>query len=146
MCAGGPNPDEDGGTIDKSPGIGVEFETGHIRFFSSNCDKASTDALKGKMVGNRHGDNWMLTADTTLNDAGLLDAEYILDGRNIKLGTGAAEQAADEVRRDVVRIHPPFDENHRNYLFNVSLRFHGIHQPMHPIHPSRLIIAIVVGI
>lgn len=41
----------DGPTSDRSPGIGVEFETSAIVFQSQNCDKSSTDKSKGAMVG-----------------------------------------------------------------------------------------------
>lgn len=73
-------PTLDGPTSDKTARIGVEFETTGIQFESQGCDKSSTDSSKGKMVGNRQGDNWKLTADTTPDIPGRLDAEYILDG------------------------------------------------------------------
>ena len=95
-------PTLDGPTSDKAPGMGVELEAGKIKFQSSGCDKSSTDGSKGKMVGNRQGENWKLTADTTLNEAGLLDAEYILDGTQIKLDTGKASAAAELVANDIV--------------------------------------------
>ena len=101
-------PTLDGATSDRSPGIGVEFETGSIRFSSEKCTKPDTDGSKGKVVGNRQGDNWKLTADT-IGDAGVLDAEYILDGTQIKLGTGKAAEAAAAVANDLVsiRLSPP---------------------------------------
>ena len=95
-------PTLDGPTSDKAPGMGVEFETAGIKFASADCDKPSTDSSKGKMVGNRQGENWKLTADTTFNEAGLLDAEYILDGTQIKLDTGKASEAAEAVANDIV--------------------------------------------
>ena len=95
-------PTLDGPTSDRSPGIGVEFETSGIIIESKDCDKPSTDTSKGAMVGNRQGDNWKLTADTTLNRAGALVAEYILDGTKIKLGTGKAAEAAAAVSNDIV--------------------------------------------
>ena len=96
----------DGPTSDKSAGIGVEFEASGIVFESKNCDKPSTDVSKGKMVGGRQGDNWQLTVDTTLNIAGRLVAEYILDGTQIKLSTGKAAEAAAAVANDVVILTP----------------------------------------
>ena len=99
-------PTLDGPTSDKAPGMGVEFETGSIKFTSADCDKPSTDSSKGKMVGNRQGENWKLTADTTLNEAGILDAEYILDGTQIKLNTGKASEAAEAVANDIVILTP----------------------------------------
>lgn len=96
-------PTLDGPTDDQSPGIGVEFESSDVRFSSPSCDKPSTDEAKGKLVNDRQGKNWQLTADTTQNEAGMLYAEYILDGTQIKLGTGAAAEAASAVGRDFVR-------------------------------------------
>ena len=104
----------DGPTNDQSPGIGVEFEAGIVQFSSdSPCDKKSTDSLKGHRVGAkgeggqieyRKGDNWQLTADTTLNADGMLLAEYILDGTQIKLDTDDAVNAASAVGTDIVRF------------------------------------------
>ncbi|KAL8881308.1 MAG: hypothetical protein Q9198_001467 [Flavoplaca austrocitrina] len=99
-------PTLDGPTSDKSPGIGVEFETSGVVFESKGCDKSSTDKCKGKMVGGRQGENWMLTADTTSNIAGQLVAEYILDGTQIKLDTGKAAEAAARVADDIDKWNP----------------------------------------
>lgn len=92
----------DGPTSDRSAGIGVEFETAGIQSESKGCDKSSTDSSKGKMVGDRQGDNWKRTADTTPDMPGRLDAEYILDGTQIKLETGKAADAAAAVANDIV--------------------------------------------
>ena len=89
-------------TSDQSPGIGVEFETGDVLFGSKTCGKEDTDKAKGKLVNNRRGVNWELTADS-IGDINRLTAEYILDGRKIKLGTNAATKAASEVAHDIVR-------------------------------------------
>jgi len=97
-------PTLDGPTSDKSAGIGVEFEAGTVRFSSTiknGCSKEDTDASKGKLVNNRQGTNWKLTADT-LGDKDLLDAEYILDGTQIKIGAGTAKEAAAAVANDFV--------------------------------------------
>lgn len=97
----------DGPTSDGAPGIGVEFEAGDIQFGSEDCqkrDRGATEASKGKLAGNRQGTNWQLTADTTLDAAGFLTAEYILDGTQIKLGTNMAGPAADAVANDAVRM------------------------------------------
>ena len=67
--------------------------------------KVGPDGSKGKLVGNRQEENSQLTADTTLNYAGWLDAEYILDGRRIKLTTGDAIKAAAAVANDFVSLH-----------------------------------------
>ncbi len=65
----------------------VEFETGGILFKSTKnggCSKEDTDVSKEKLVNNREGKIWKLTADT-IGDANILIAEYILDGTPIKL-------------------------------------------------------------
>lgn len=94
----------DGPTSDKSAGIGVEFESGEILFasVSGNCDAKSTFALKGKMVAGRgEGQKWTLTADTQI-DANRLDAEYIIDGKVVKIGSGDAGKAAAAIAADLV--------------------------------------------
>lgn len=96
------NPTSDGPTSDKSSGICVEFESGGVLFRSENCDKPSTDSSKGKLVNNRQGTNWKLTADNNANEAGILAAEYILDGTQIKTGTGAAAAVASAVGNYIV--------------------------------------------
>ncbi|KAL8747738.1 MAG: hypothetical protein Q9190_000437, partial [Brigantiaea leucoxantha] len=82
---------QDGPTSDRSAGLGIEFEASALQFYSNKCsnkDKKLTDKLKGEMVGGRRGTNWKLTVDTSPNTAGSLTAEYILDGLNIKIGSG----------------------------------------------------------
>ena len=96
-------PTNDGPTSDRSPGIGVEFETSAITFNSATANAASTYPLKGKLVNGRQGPNWQLTADTTGDSPGVLYAEYILDGRTIKIGTGVAAVTANLVAQDLVR-------------------------------------------
>lgn len=68
-------PTLDGFTSDNSPGIGVEFETNNIRFENSDCTYEDTDAAKGNSILGRTGDDWELTADTTVDTAGILQAE-----------------------------------------------------------------------
>ena len=117
LCCIGSCPDDDegneastldGATADKSPGIGVEFEAQAIRFASKgeNCAKSDVDLSKGKLIDQRQGSenppHWMLTADTTLSEDLLLDAEYILSGVEIKIGSGDAAKAADAVGKDIV--------------------------------------------
>ena len=92
----------DGPTSDNSAGIGVEFEASGVVFSSPGCTSANTNQAKGKQVGNRNGNNWQLTADTTNNIDGQLVAEYILNGQTIKIGTGAASVAAAAVSSDIV--------------------------------------------
>lgn len=98
-------PTLDGPTSDESAGIGVEFESSGVRLTKSGCSAADTNQAKGQQVGDREGDNWQLTADTTADLAGVLTAEYILNGKTIKIGTGAASAAAAAVSSDIVSIH-----------------------------------------
>jgi hypothetical protein len=48
---------------------------------------------------------WMLTADTGAGER-VLQAEYIIDGQQIKLGSGQAETVTKEIVKDFVRIAP----------------------------------------
>lgn len=97
-----PNAYEDGPTKDKSPGLGIEFESSNIRLKSETADQKVTFASKGKLLGKRKGTNWKLTADTTGSMADTIAAEYILDGTEIKIGAGTAAVAAEAVAKDVV--------------------------------------------
>ncbi|SLM39732.1 hypothetical protein LPUS_10336 [Lasallia pustulata] len=99
-------PTLDGLTSDKSAGIGVEFEVSAVVFSKPGCSPADTNQAKGQQVGDRKGDNWQLTADTTSEIAGLLNAEYILNGKTIKVGTGAASAAAAAVSSDIIAWSP----------------------------------------
>lgn len=92
----------DGATSDQSAGIGAEFESSAVTFSKPGCSSGDTNQAKGKQVGDRQGDNWALTADTTNEIAGMLTAEYILNGKLIKIGTGAASAAAAAVSSDIV--------------------------------------------
>ena len=97
----------DGPTNGRPPRIDVKFETGQIAFESTDCDKANMDISKGKLVNGRQGINWKLIADTTLNRAGILTAEYILDVTQIKIGIGVANAAAAAIAAEAVRLlHP----------------------------------------
>ena len=95
----------DGPTSDQSAGLGIEFEAGELVFTSETCqnkDKKVTDDLKGKMIHGHQGEHWMLTGDTTVNIAGRLTGEYILNGVEIKIGSGDAARAASDVANDLV--------------------------------------------
>ncbi|KAK4690725.1 hypothetical protein P7C71_g6131, partial [Lecanoromycetidae sp. Uapishka_2] len=74
---------DDAPTPDSSAGIGMEFEAGSLRFKSDTLaakgDNAQTDAY---IAGN----------------PGFLNAEYILNGKLIKLGTGDLKRAAAAVQ------------------------------------------------
>lgn len=96
-----------GATTDLSAGIGAEFETPMIRLKNSKCSKADTDNFKKSVIAGRKdpGGLWALTADTTAA-AGVLNAEYIMDGKNIKVGSGNAQKAGKEAAADFVSADP----------------------------------------
>ena len=91
----------DGPTSDKTAGIGVEFETPYFSLTNSACSKADTDTAKRQVIAERTGTNFKLTADT-IGTAGKLHAEYILDGQNIKVGSGNAAKAGAAAAADIV--------------------------------------------
>lgn len=126
----------DGATSDKSAGIGVEFESSGVTLSQPGSSKSNTDQAKGKLVGNRKGTNWELTADTTSNIAGSLNAEYILDGTKIKIGTGVASAAAAAVSNDLVRVTANL--THFGHILIISRRFHGIRSRIWPKISSTL--------
>lgn len=91
----------DGPTSDGSAGIGAEFESAFFYFTNSSCSRADTDAAKRQVIAGRTGMNFMLTADTT-DIVGRINAEYILDGKNIKVGSGDAARAGAAASQDLV--------------------------------------------
>lgn len=97
-----PNAYQDGPTQDKSAGLGIELECSKFLFQSETANEKVTFASKGKLFGKRKGTNWTLTADTTPAMAGVITAEYILDGTQIKIGAGTATKAIEEVVKDIV--------------------------------------------
>lgn len=97
-----PNAYQDGPTKDKSAGLGIELECSKLLFQSKTANEQVTFASKGKLLGERKGTNWKLTADTTPAMAGVITAEYILDGTQIKIGAGSATKAIEEVVKDIV--------------------------------------------
>ena len=93
----------DGGISDKSPGIGIEFESSGLDFVNeefalNDAYKSKAKKIKGRKDEHNH---WALTVDTTsksernVNLAG----EYILNGKLIKLGTQDAGKAAEAVSK-----------------------------------------------
>ena len=83
-----------------SAGIGAEFESGQFRLKNPDCSLVDSNESKGKIIAGRTGTNFMLTADT--NEAGVLNTEYILNGQNIKVGSGDAAKAGDAAAKDLV--------------------------------------------
>jgi hypothetical protein len=101
-CANNPSDVADEATDDGSPGIGIEFECGRIELQPENngCTEEQMQNAKGHVIGGRTGNNWELTADTTIDNA--VDVEYILEGKTIKLGSGDLQKAAEDVASDIV--------------------------------------------
>jgi hypothetical protein len=90
---------------DGTAGIGAEFGTPEF-YFETDCSAEDTNAAKYKVVAGRTGENWKLTADST-GDPGKLNAEYIVDGNHVKVGstddaTNGAKVAA-AMAQDLVR-------------------------------------------
>jgi hypothetical protein len=101
---------KDAPTADGSPGIGIEFESPMFYFSSPSCPEATVNNAKKKVLAGRKqkvdsgkSPLWMLTADTGAGER-VLQAEYIIDGQQIKLGSGQAETVTKEIVKDFVRI------------------------------------------
>lgn len=92
----------DAPTGNNPAGIGVEFETASIKLVSDDCSAKDFFAAKGKTINGRKGKNWALTADHADPAERILDAEYILDGKSIKLDSNDAKEAAEAVAKDIV--------------------------------------------
>ena len=90
-------------TSDGTAGIGAEFETPHFYLTNSACSKADTESAKRQVIAGRTGTNFELTADT-VGAAGILQAAYILNGQNIKVGGGDAAKAGAAAAADLVSI------------------------------------------
>ncbi|KAF2795961.1 hypothetical protein K505DRAFT_359715 [Melanomma pulvis-pyrius CBS 109.77] len=106
-CAANPSDVADEATDDNSAGIGFELETTKIRLEPENragCTNGQLEKAKGHVIGGRTGINWELTGDTTISD--FVDAEYILNGKTIKLGSGDLRTAAEEVANDITAWNP----------------------------------------
>ena len=91
----------DGPTADGTAGIGAEFESPAFYFTNLDCSVEDTNAAKKQVVAQRTGSNWQLTADST-SDQGKVNAEYILDGENIKVGSGDGAIAGKAWADDLV--------------------------------------------
>ena len=96
---------QDGPTADGTAGIGAEFESFAFIFENPQCSPEDTNAARKQIIAERTGLNWELTADTGANP-GKLNAEYILDGRNIKVGSGDGAVAGKAWADDLVSTTP----------------------------------------
>ena len=97
---------QDGTSADGTAGIGAEFETFAFGFVNATCSPEDTNAARKQIVAERTGLNWELTADTTA-DPGKLNAEYILNGANIKVGSGDGARAGKAWADDLVSTTVP---------------------------------------
>ena len=88
-------------TSDGAAGIGAEFETPQFFLINPACSKTDTDTAKKQVIAGRKGTNFELTADT-VGQSGKLHAEYILNGQNIKVGSGDAAKAGAAAAADIV--------------------------------------------
>ena len=93
--------DLDGPTADGTAGLGIEFESAAFYFRKDGCSLTDTNAAKGKIISGHTGNNWELTADTG-SGPGDVHAEYILNGKNIKVGDGSAAEVASAAAQDLV--------------------------------------------
>jgi hypothetical protein len=93
----------DGPTDDGVAGIGAEFETTEIQFIQPTCNLADTFKAKRKVVVGHAGKNFELSVDTSVEQGqGKLSAEYVLDGRRIKVGQDMAAAAGRAAHDDLV--------------------------------------------
>lgn len=93
----------DGPTADGTAGIGAEFESPFFKLENKDCSLEDTNFAKKSLIEGRKGPNWELTADST-GVAGELQAECILDGRNIKVGSENGAAAGKTIADDLVNI------------------------------------------
>ena len=97
---------QDGTSADGTAGIGAEFESPGFGFVNVKCSPEDTYAARKQIVAERTGLNWQLTADTG-GDPGKLNAEYILNGANIKVGSGDGPRAIKAWVDDLVSTTVP---------------------------------------
>ncbi|PYH28283.1 uncharacterized protein BO87DRAFT_431657 [Aspergillus neoniger CBS 115656] len=88
-----------------SPGIGVEFESGSI-YFTKDVHKLSEKEKEAVKEAGIDAKGKAVTFKSAKDGNGAKLSEYILDGRKIKLGTGRAALAAEEVYEDLKKWNP----------------------------------------
>ncbi len=91
----------DGPTADGTAGIGAELESPFFQLINKICSLENTNKAKKSLIEGRTGLGWELTADTT-GVAGELQAEHILDGRSIKVGSEDGAKAGKAIADDLV--------------------------------------------
>jgi len=92
---------------DGTAGIGAEFESPDFRLKKSGCSADDTNDAKRNVIAKRTGTNWELTADS-INKPGELQAEYIINGVEVKVGGGTKDEhdgakVAAALAKDLVR-------------------------------------------
>ncbi|KAK4690448.1 hypothetical protein P7C71_g6347, partial [Lecanoromycetidae sp. Uapishka_2] len=92
----------DGPTTAGTAGIGAEFESPFFYFTNLSCSAPDTYKAKGQVINGRTGTNWKLTADTIGSMGGKVNAEYILLGQNIEVGSGDAAKAGAAIAQDLI--------------------------------------------
>ena len=92
---------KDGPTSDQTAGIGAEFESPFFKLKKEGCSLDDTNNARKSLIEGRRGTNWELTADS-VGVAGELQAEYILDGRTINVGSGDGAKAGKAIADDLV--------------------------------------------
>jgi hypothetical protein len=93
----------DGSTTSGEAGIGAEFETLQIQFSNDKCSLEHTFQAKHKTVKGCSRRNFVLSVDTSVEHGkGKLSAEYVLDGRNIKVSDGSSAAAGKAVQDNLV--------------------------------------------
>jgi hypothetical protein len=95
-------------------GLGMEFESAGIMLVADDCSQQDLVDSTQKVIGNRKGDHWQLTGDTV--DGDFITAEYILDGRAIKLRSGKLAEVAAEADQDFVSVSHPRLQSASPYL------------------------------
>ena len=91
----------DAPTGDGTAGVGAELDSPYFYFVNQTCSDADTNAAKKQIIAGRTGTNWVLTADTG-GGFGKLNSEYILNGQDIKVGSGDAATAGAAIAQDFV--------------------------------------------
>lgn len=91
--------------VAEDAGVGMELETAQVRLEAQDkngcTEQNHVDSIQ-KIIDKRRGQDWELTADMIQDK--FLTAEYVFDGRTIKLGTGRLAEAAEEARSDFVSL------------------------------------------
>ncbi|KAL1607616.1 hypothetical protein SLS60_002550 [Paraconiothyrium brasiliense] len=106
----------DGPTTSGDAGIGAEFETFYIQFTHDTCSLEDTFAAKRKTIRGRSGTNFVLSVDTSVEQGkGKVSAEYVLDGRNIRVGENEAA-AAGKAAHDDLASWTPWSENPKDQV------------------------------